>query len=168
MYWRYGRPSSLPGLIKQLLSLFRQLLVIFDGDVEQSLDQLEDIGNRYRLWREGFGPEEFRKLIQQRGEARRGRSGQLELTRKGERALRRQMLQDVFAKLLAKGRGDHRTPYSGGAGEPTDETRPYAFGDTTDLLDVGRTLSNWLGRTGGEGDLAEQDLEVGARAVTCL
>jgi uncharacterized protein with von Willebrand factor type A (vWA) domain len=163
VYWRYGRPSALPDLIRQLLSLFRQLLVIFDGDVEQSLDALEDVGERYSLWREDFGPEDFRKLIQQRGEVRRGTAGQLELTRKGERALRSQMLHDVFAKLAAKGRGDHRTPHSGGAGEPTDETRPYQFGDTTDLLDVGRTLANWLGRSGGEGGLQEQDLEVRER-----
>ncbi len=163
MYWRYGRPSSLPGLIKQLISLFRQLLVIFEGDVEESLDHIEDIGPRDGLWRDDFGPADFRELVQRKGEARRGASGKLELTRKGERALRKQMLHDVFAKLVAKGRGDHRTPHAGGAGEPTDETRPYAFGDTTDLLDVSRTLSNWLGRTGGEGDLAEQDLEVRER-----
>ena len=57
MYWRYGRPSALPELIRQLLSLFRQLLVIFDGDVEQALDALDDVGKRYSLWREDFGPD---------------------------------------------------------------------------------------------------------------
>ena len=70
MYWRYGRASSLTGLIRQLLSIFRQLLVIFDGDVEESLEHLEQIGECYNLWREGFGPAEFRELIQGRGEAR--------------------------------------------------------------------------------------------------
>jgi len=163
MYWRYARASSLPGLIKQLLSLFRQLLVIFDGDVEESLDQLEDIGNRYGLWRDDFGPEDFRELVQRRGEVRPGRSGQLEMTRRGERALRSQMLHDVFAKLAAKGPGDHRTPHPGGGGEPTDETRAYRFGDSTDALDLNRTLHNWLGRTGGDGALSEGDLEVRER-----
>ncbi|MHC4938119.1 MAG: vWA domain-containing protein [Planctomycetota bacterium] len=163
MYWRYARASTLTGLIRQLMSIFRQLLVIFDGDVEDALDYLEDIGNRYNLWRDEFGPSDFRDLIQQRGEARPGRAGKLELTRKGERAIRSQMLHDVFSKLTAKGPGDHRTPHPGGAGEPSDETRAFRFGDSTDALDLNRTLSNWLGRTGGEGDLAEQDLEVRER-----
>ena len=163
MYWRYGTASTLPGLLRQLLSIFRQLLVIFDGDVEQALEYLEEVGERYGLWRDDFGPDDFRKLIQQRGEARPGRAGQLKLTRKGERALRSQMLNDVFSKLAAKGAGDHRTLHSGGAGEPTDETRAYQFGDATDALDVNRTLQNWLGRTGGEGGLEEQDLEVRER-----
>ncbi len=169
MYWRYGRASSLTGLIRQLLSIFRQLLVIFDGDVEESLEHLEQIGERYNLWREGFGPAEFRELIQGRGEARPNRAGQLEMTRKGERALRSQMLQDVFSKLTAKGPGEHRTPHSGGTGEPTDETRAFQFGDATDALDLNRTLYNWLGRTGGEGGLAESDLEVRERefATSC-
>lgn len=163
MYWRYGRPNSLPELIRQLMSLFRQLLVIFDGDVEKSLDYLDEVGERYGLWRDDFGPEQFRELIQQKGEVRRGTAGQLELTRKGERAIRKQMLHDIFAKLAARGVGDHRTPHAGGAGEATDETRSYQFGDTTDLLDVNKTLSNWLGRTAGEGHLEERDLEVRER-----
>ena len=159
MYWRYGRPSSLPQLIQQLMSIFRQLLVIFDGNVEEALDYLEDIGERYKLWRDDFGPDDFRDLIQKKGEVRRGSAGQLELTRKGERALRKQMLHDIFAKLASRGVGDHRTPHAGGAGEPTDETRAYRFGDTTDLLDVGKTLSNWLGRTGGDGMLEEDTVK---------
>jgi Ca-activated chloride channel family protein len=163
MYWRYARASSLHGLIRQLLSLYRQLLVIFDGDVEESLDHLEEIGDRYNLWRDDFGPDDFRELIQRRGEVRPTRAGKLEMTRKGERALRGQMLRDVFSKLTAKGPGDHRTPHSGGGGEPTDETRAYRFGDSTDALDLNRTLHNWLGRTGGDGALSEQDLEVRER-----
>ncbi len=169
MYWRYGRASSLPGLVKQLLSVFRQLLVIFDGNVEESLDYLDDVAERYKLWRDDFGPKDFRDLIKKRGEVRANTTGKLELTRRGEKALRRQMLHDVFAKLLARDEGDHRTPHSGGAGEPTDETRAYTFGDSTDAIDMNRTLHNWLRRTGGDGTLAEQDFEVRERefATNC-
>ena len=38
MRWRYSRFSSLEGLIRELLRILRQLLVVFDGDVEESLD----------------------------------------------------------------------------------------------------------------------------------
>jgi uncharacterized protein with von Willebrand factor type A (vWA) domain len=169
VHWRYAKASSLDGLVRSLLRLYRQLLLIFDGDVESALDQLEQIGERYRLWREDFGIEEFRRLLEARGEVARDGRGLLHLSRKGERALRRQALHDVFQKLAPRGRGDHRTPQPGGAGEPLDETRPYEFGDGVDALDAQRTLSNWVRRTAGGGPVAEEDLEVRERerATSC-
>jgi uncharacterized protein with von Willebrand factor type A (vWA) domain len=169
MFWRYSKTSSLAGLIRDLFRIFRQLLVIFDADVEQSLEYLDRIGKQYGLWRDDFDIEDFKELLEKSGEAAAGPGGRLELTRKGERALRRQMLHEVFANLAPKGRGDHRTPHAGGAGEPTDETRPYAFGDAIDSIDTNRTLANWLHRTGGSGHPEESDLEVRERerAVSC-
>ncbi|MHC4959119.1 MAG: vWA domain-containing protein [Planctomycetota bacterium] len=163
MHWRYSTYDSLADLLKNLFKIFRQLLVIFDGDVEHSLDTLEEIGERYRLWREGFTIDDFRKLLEESGEVRPGAGAGLELTRKGERAIRKQMLNEVFANMLKRGAGDHRTPHAGGAGEPTDETRAFQFGDTYDALDMNRTLSNWLRRGGGEGHPTEEDLEVRER-----
>ncbi len=162
MYWRYSKGSTLAGLIRDLMRILRQLLVVFDGAVEQSLEYLDQIAERYRLWRDDFGPEDFRKLLERSGEVARGQGG-LRLTRKGERAIRRQMLHDVFAKMSRKGPGDHRLPESGGSGEPTDETRPFLFGDPVDSLDAGRTLQNWVQRTGGTGHPVESDLEVRER-----
>ena len=163
MRWRYAAYDSVRDLLRHLLRIFRQLLVIFDGDVEESLEYLDDLATRYRLWRADFGIEEFRKLLEESGEAARGRNNRLSLTRRGERALRKQMLQEVFAKMLARDAGEHRTPHSGGAGEPTDETRGYRFGDSFDSLDVNKTLGNWLARTGGDGHPRESDLEVRER-----
>ncbi|MDH3592887.1 MAG: VWA domain-containing protein [Planctomycetota bacterium] len=163
MYWRYQHGSSLRDLIRNLLRIFRQLLVITDGDVGEALNHLDEIGERYRLWRDEFGPADFRRLIQRRGEVRREAAGSLTLTRKGERAIRRQMLEEVFSKMRTGGAGEHRLPHAGGPGEVTDETRAYRFGDTLDALDVNRTLGNWLMRTGGDGLPAESDLEVRER-----
>jgi uncharacterized protein with von Willebrand factor type A (vWA) domain len=163
MYWRYAKASTLERLIRDLFRIFRQLLVAFDGDVEQALEYLERIGDRYRLWREGFGIDEFRELLERSGEAAAAAGGGLQLTPKGEKALRRQMLSEVFARMAKRDAGEHRVPHAGGAGEPTEETRPYAFGDTSDSLDVNRTLGNWLRRTGGEGHPEEPDLEVRER-----
>ena len=163
MHWRFGKASSLEQLIRNLMRIYRQLLVVFDGDPEQALDYLEQLGDQYKLWTEKFGIEEFKKLLEKAGEIARGAGNRLELTRKGERALRKQMLNEVFAKMIQRGAGEHRTPYSGGAGEPTDETRRYRFGDGYDSLDINRTLGNWLARTGGDGPPQEDDLEVRER-----
>ena len=163
MFWRYAKTDSLEKLVRDLLRIFRQLLLIFDGDVETSLDQLEHLGDRYQLWREDFGIEDFRRMLEQRGEIRRAASGDLGLTARGERALRRQALHDVFQGMAPRADGEHRTPYGGGAGEATYETRPFAFGDSVDAIDSNRTLTNWLRRTGGDGAIAEDDLEVRER-----
>ena len=163
MRWRYSKFSSLERLIRELLRILRQLLVVFDGDVEESLEQLDRIAEEYRLWRDDFGPEDFRRLLREIGEAREGAGERLELTRKGERALRRQMLHEVFANLGKRGPGEHRTPHEGGPGDPTDETRPFRFGDGLDALDASRTLHNWVARTGGAGHPEEPDLEVRER-----
>ena len=162
MHWIYSRASTLQQLVRDLMRIYRQLLVIFDGDVGQSLEYLDDIGDRYKLWRDGFSIDEFRELLERSGEVARGAGG-LTLTRKGERALRRQMLDEVFAKMARGGLGEHRLPHAGGGGEPTDDTRKYEFGDSFDSLDASRTLGNWLRRTGGDGPPEEVDLEVRER-----
>lgn len=169
MFWRYAKASTLGRLLRQLLYIYRQLLFVLDGDADAALEQLEWIGERYQLWREDFGIDDFRRLLEMRGEVRRDVRGTLQLTRKGERALRRQALEDVFQRIAPRAAGDHRTPHAGGAGEPLEETRPFAFGDGVETLDATRTLSNWVRRTAGAGPIAEEDLEVRERerATAC-
>ena len=164
MHWRYAHAAgSAEATFLNLLGLFRQLLLVLDGDVERALEHLEEIGDRYQLWHEGFGMAEFRAWLERRGEVARDGAGPLRLTRRGERALRRQALEDVFRGMTLRDAGEHRTPHEGGRGEVTEETRPYGFGDSLDALDAPRSLSNWLRRTGGNEDLAEEDLEVRER-----
>ena len=160
MHWRYAKASGLPEVIRDLLRIYRQLLVVLDGDVEQALTLLDEIGERYGLWRDEFGIEEFRALLERRGEVMVKRDGTMKLSPRGERALRKQALYDIFQGMNPRSAGDHRIPHAGGAGEPLEETRPYAFGDTPDSLDAHRSLTNWVRRTGGTGPLAEEDLEV--------
>jgi Ca-activated chloride channel family protein len=168
MYLRYRHHTSLEELVRDLFRIFRQVLLVTDGNVEHALQLLEELGDRYGLWIEEFGIAEFRELLRRSGDAKEGGGG-LRLTAKGERALRRQALCDVFQKLGPRGAGEHRLPIPGGAGDPTDETRPYEFGDPLETLDAGRTLENWLRRTGGAADPLERDLEVRERerAAAC-
>jgi uncharacterized protein with von Willebrand factor type A (vWA) domain len=163
MQWRYGRIDGREALARSLLTILRRLLLVTDGDVEQALARLDVVARRYGLWRPDFGLADFRRLLERLGEARPDGSGALALTPRGERALRRQTLEDVFAKLERAGPGEHRIPLPGGTGEPTEDTRPYAYGDAPESLDGPRTLTNWLRRTGGDAEVEEQDLEVRER-----
>ena len=60
MYWRYEHAARTPEqTFENLLKLYRQLLIALDGDAQAALDALEEIGDRYGLWHEGFGIDDF-------------------------------------------------------------------------------------------------------------
>jgi uncharacterized protein with von Willebrand factor type A (vWA) domain len=162
MFWRFTKASPKDAILR----IWRRVLAALAGDVEEALEAMRLIGDRYGLWRPDFTFEDFRRLVLESGEAARDARGALRLTPRGERALRRQMLQEVFPKLSRRARGDHHVRRGGGAGDPTEETRAWEFGDAHDALDPHRTLSNWARRTGGGGDVAEEDLEVRNREAS--
>ena len=50
-------------LLKNLLSLYNRLLLITDGDVDEALRALEDLGERFGFFNETFGLEDFKKHL---------------------------------------------------------------------------------------------------------
>lgn len=73
--------------------------------------------------------------------------GELTLTPKGMRRLGQTALARIFARLHARGRGDHDTRDAGAAGDPTGATRQWEFGDEQPF-DVVRTVRNAVLRSG--------------------
>src|SRR5690606_29174460 len=63
MRWKYTRFDERfrhLALEEQLRKLFLELLVHTGGDVEEALEALDDIAQRYGLWPEGMDIEQFR------------------------------------------------------------------------------------------------------------
>jgi uncharacterized protein with von Willebrand factor type A (vWA) domain len=87
--------------------------------------------------------------------------GELTLTPKGMRRLGQTALARIFARLHARGRGDHDTRDAGAAGDPTGATRGWEFGDEQPF-DVVRTVRNAVLRsgTGTPVRVAVEDFEV--------
>ena len=162
MHWRYAKQSELKGLIEDLLRIYRQLLLVMDGDVEVALATLDELGERYDLWRPDFGIDDFQALLERHQEIRRD-GPTLRMTSKGERAIRRQALSDVFSQMAPRADGDHRTLRDGGAGEFVESVRSYQFGDRLDQLDPHATLKRWARRTAGRDVVREDDLCVRER-----
>jgi uncharacterized protein with von Willebrand factor type A (vWA) domain len=73
--------------------------------------------------------------------------GELTLTPRGLRRLGENALRRIFAKLEARGRGDHDMHDAGAAGDPTGASRPWQFGDEQPI-DVVRTVANAVRRRG--------------------
>ncbi|MGH7741824.1 MAG: vWA domain-containing protein [Candidatus Eiseniibacteriota bacterium] len=157
--WRGPRPEDVQ-FIKQLMDIFRNLLLQTGGDVEEALRWMEHFGEQYGFFNEKFGLADFKKMLEQSGEVENAPQG-LRVTPKGERRIRQDSLNEIFGALEAGGTGDHRTPQAGRGGERLSETRAWQFGDNLSDLDPLASMSNAVKNHGiDELTLTEDDLEV--------
>jgi uncharacterized protein with von Willebrand factor type A (vWA) domain len=160
--WLEGRDRHLD-IQRTLRRLLSWLLIQNDGDVERSLEELEEIAERYQLFPPGYGMEEFRRDLE-RDRLIVGPDGQRQLTPRGERFIRADSLDQIFGSLGRAPGGDHAIPRAGEQGEALSETRPYEFGDDVHDIDYRRTLQNSLKRDPhGRFRLREEDFEVQER-----
>lgn len=147
--------------MRPLDEIFHRLLIATDGDVEEALRQMEDLNSVYGFFDEGATAEDFRERLLNEGSIAEGPRGSLQLTRKGERRIRRDALDRIFSRMRAGRPGDHRTAAAGSGGESLSETRPYQFGDQPFDIAVNPTLENAFRRSGlDEFTLNEDDVAV--------
>ena len=162
-YSRWTREQRLtPEFFRALMRIYHDLLLQTSGDVEEALRWMDQVGRAYGFFDPQFGIEEFKKLLEESGLVRReGPGGAFAVTSRGERAIRRSALREIFSTVDKGAPGDHRTPAAGSGQERLPESRPYQFGDRLSDLDVGTTLHNAV-RRGGLDDLtlAEDDLAI--------
>jgi len=157
--WKGPRPHDLQ-FIKELMEIYRNLLLQTGGDVDEALRWMEHFGEQYGFFNDKFGIADFKKMLEESGEAEKTPAG-FQMTPKGERRIRQDSLNEIFNNLQAGAAGDHRTPVAGKGGERLSETRAYQFGDDLANLDPLGSVSNAVKR-GGVDDLtlSEEDLEV--------
>ncbi|MCB9895741.1 MAG: VWA domain-containing protein [Planctomycetes bacterium] len=158
--------------MKQLKKLWNELLLMAAGDVDQALQWMEELWERHDLMQCQMTFEEFMRQLEQEGLIQRregqfdpnnpqgGPGAQFELTKKGERGIRKDSLEHIFRNLNSLGDGDHRTPNAGASNERLPETRPFAFGDLSSDIDFNISIRNALKRGIDDVALVEDDLEV--------
>jgi uncharacterized protein with von Willebrand factor type A (vWA) domain len=151
-------------LLDDLMKLFRTLLGKSAGDVEQALDWLDQIAQKYGLWDENMNLERFKDMLKQEGQVSEKEPGTLTLTPKGAKALRVDALNKIFEGLKKGSPGDHRTSKTGPGVERQPETRPYEFGDELWSIAATDTLNNAVRRSLSQGQddisILEQDIAV--------
>lgn len=86
------------------------------------------------------------KVLEDAGYIKKNRRG-YELTLQGVRKIGEKALTDIFAQLKRDRIGSHEINRMGGAGERTDTSKPYEFGDPF-LLDLESTVMNAVQREG--------------------
>ena len=130
---------------KELMKLWNQLLLMSSGDVQQALEWLKQLAQKY-----GIGDEEwfqdFVASLQNEGFIEPNELGIFVPTKKAERAIRKDSLDQVFRNLEGLGSGEHRTSKTGTSLERQPETRPFNFGDLSSDIDYKISITNALKR----------------------
>ena len=163
MKYRYGkwRPEEdKKSQLEKLIGLFNMLLLRTGGNVEEAIEWLKYLNQRYGFFKGESELHDFIKRMEKEGYIQRDKNRFI-VTSKGGLRIRQDSLRQVFSGMKKGGFGDHTVPKSGQGIERLPETRPYQFGDGIQDLDVTQTMHNALLRHGLEDiRLNEDDLEV--------
>lgn len=166
--------------LAQMLKLFNMLLNKTAGDVDEALEWLDEIAQRYGLWGNGLDFEKFKQMLKEHGEVREADAhGSFELTPHGEKNMRQRALRELFGDLMNGGGmpGEHRSRQMGAGGERQPSVRPYHFGDDIWNISANDTLNNAVKSSMARGldhiqiredNLSVHDIEQNTQCATAL
>ena len=141
----------------RLFELFRNLLLQTNGDINEALNWITAMNNRYNFT-DDLGS--FIDKLKEKGLISDNGLVYI-LTSKGNQTIRKSSFNEIFSNLKKKGSGFHNTPFTGKGIEQLPEIRPYIFGDSVDKIEPTRSVSNAIRRNGLQNfQLSEDDLEV--------
>lgn len=161
-YRQYQPPVRGPqDRFDHLLNVFSQLLQYTNGDADEAIAWMLQLNRKHPLFDEEYSMDDFLRDLKSNGYLADKQERGSRLTSRMERYIRTQAFEDIFSGLKRSESGHHRTPYTGRGDESLTETRPFQFGDSTDMLDVTRTIYNAHINHGiDDFRLQERDLEV--------
>ncbi len=159
----FEEPNLTP--FERLFDVFSELITHTSGDVDEALEWLEEIDKEYKLTTEDYTMEDFVEDLKKKGylkeEILPDGQGQMAITAKTERALRKNAMDQIFGKIRKSGAGNHKSKKSGQGDESTGEFRSFQFGDSFENISVTESLKNAQINNGvGDFKLTEQDLVV--------
>ncbi|HED37687.1 MAG TPA: hypothetical protein ENI76_05510, partial [Ignavibacteria bacterium] len=109
-FTEYKPQNNISNKFEQLLNIFLQLLIITSGNVEQALDLLNQIDQKYGLTGNDYGMGDFIEELKDKNYIRQSENNSLFImTTKSERTIRRKSLEEIFVKLEKSICGNHPT-----------------------------------------------------------
>ncbi|MDP4596690.1 MAG: hypothetical protein NWS92_06935 [Crocinitomicaceae bacterium] len=160
-------PYQAPELsdFERLFEIFSELIVHTSGDVDEALEWLNVLDKEYSLTNDKYTMDDFIEDLKKKGYLREeilpDGKGQMSVTAKTERILRKNAMEQIFGNIRKSGRGQHKSKKSGLGDEATGEYRDFQFGDALENISITESLKNAQINHGvGEFKLTEQDLVV--------
>ena len=159
----YVAPEQSP--FDKLFDIFSELITHTSGDVDEALDWLKILDKEYNLTTPEYTLEDFIEDLKKRGylreEIRPDGKGELSITAKTERAIRKNAMAQIFGNIRKSGRGNHHSKKTGQGDEATGEFRDFQFGDALESISMTESLKNAQINHGAEQFmLDERDLVV--------
>jgi uncharacterized protein with von Willebrand factor type A (vWA) domain len=159
----FEAPEQSP--FERLFDIFSELITHTSGDVDEALDWLNILDKEYSLTNDEYTMDDFIEDLKKKGylreEIKPDGNGQLAITAKTERVLRKNALDQIFGKIRKSGTGNHKSKKSGQGDELTGEFRDFQFGDSIENISITESLKNAQVNNGiGDFKLTEQDLVV--------
>ena len=146
--------------LEDLLSIFSSILVQTNGDIEEALDWLEQMGIEYQLFDKDLTFGDFVDELKRQGYIAEKEGMQI-LTSKGSRKIRSDMLRKIFSGLKPDTSGFHESNKSGRGVDKLGELKKFEFGDQISNIDLTSTLKNaFLKSDPNNYKLGEEDIDV--------
>jgi len=161
----YKAPNQSP--FDKLFEIFKELITHTSGDVDEALDWLAQLDDKYELTTPDYTLDDFIEDLKKKGYLREeidsdkeGGNG-LKITAKTERAIRQKALDQIFGDLKRSRRGNHKSKSIGLGDEHTGEFRNYHYGDALENISMTESIKNAQINNGiGDFVLNENDLVV--------
>jgi uncharacterized protein with von Willebrand factor type A (vWA) domain len=159
----YVAPEQSP--FDKLFDIFSELITHTSGDVDEALDWLKILDKEYNLTTPEYTLDDFIEDLKKRGylreEIKPDGQGELSITAKTERAIRKNAMAQIFGNIRKSGRGNHHSKKTGQGDEATGEFRDFQFGDALESISMTESLKNAQINHGAEHFmLDERDLVV--------
>ena len=147
---------------EKLLPLFLEMLTHTSGDVEESLNWMDELDKEHGFYTKDYGRNEFEDDLRKHGLIgdRPTKGGKAPLTGKAEKLIRERALEQVFGKLKKTDQGAHALRRVGQGDETTSDRRSYRFGDRIEQVAMSDSIRNAQQRGIDDLRLSEDDLEV--------
>ena len=163
VFTQFEAPNQSP--FERLFDVFSELITHTSGDVDEALDWLNVLDKEYKLTTDDYTMEDFIEDLKKKGylreEIQPDGNGQLAITAKTERVLRKNAMEQIFGNIRKSGAGNHKSKKSGVGDEATGDFRAFQFGDSFENISVTESLKNAQINNGvGEFKLTEQDLVI--------
>jgi Ca-activated chloride channel homolog len=121
------------------------------------------LDRQYDLTDDSYGMGDFIDELKKKGYlSEENQDGELKMTPKSEKSIRKQSLDEIFGKLKrSKSGGNHHTPFTGPGDEASSDLRAFQFGDDLGQISMTDSIRNAQINNGmDEFRLFERDLEV--------
>lgn len=138
---KFNPDENQQSTFEKLLNVFMQLLNYTSGDAGEALSWLTELDKQYNLSTDEYGMGDFIDELKEKGYIEENsKRGEIRITPKTERTIRRNSLEEIFGKLRKSKQGNHKTFKPGVGDEINPETRPFQFGDRLEQIDFPESI----------------------------